>query len=175
MIPQNSSRSLGDLLKTMPQKANLNDILRTDMQFVLPNDMLAKVDMMSMAHGLEVRVPFLDYELVNFAFTLPSRFKINGSIRKRILQDAFRDFLPPKLYNRPKKGFEVPMLGWLRRELKPMIEDELLSKVFVEGQNIFQYSEIEKLKKQLYSSSPGDAHARIWGLLVFQWWWKKMC
>jgi asparagine synthase (glutamine-hydrolysing) len=56
-----------------------------------------------------------------------------------------------------------------------MIEDELLSRIFVEQQNIFQYSEIEKLKRQLYSSSPGDAHARIWGLLVFQWWWKKMC
>jgi asparagine synthase (glutamine-hydrolysing) len=175
LIPQNPSQTLGDLLQTIPRKANLNDILRTDMQFVLPNDMLAKVDMMSMAHGLEVRVPFLDYELVNFAFTLPSRFKINGGIRKRILQDAFRDFLPPRLYNRPKKGFEVPMLGWLRRELKPMIEDELLSRIFVEQQNIFQYSEIEKLKRQLYSSSPGDAHARIWGLLVFQWWWKKMC
>jgi asparagine synthase (glutamine-hydrolysing) len=169
------AQDLRELLQTIPDKANLNDILRTDMQFVLPNDMLTKVDMMSMAHGLEVRVPFLDYELVNFVFTLPSRFKIGGGVRKRILQDAFRDFLPAKLYNRPKKGFEVPMLGWLRKDLKSLIQDDLLSKTFVEGQNIFQYSEIDKLKRQLYSSNPGDVHARIWGLVVFQWWWKKMC
>jgi asparagine synthase (glutamine-hydrolysing) len=126
-----------------------------------------------MAQGLEVRVPFLDVNVVNFIFSLPDEFKINSSLRKRILQDAFRDVLPPELYNRPKKGFEVPLLKWLRKEMKSLITDDLLSKKFIEEQNIFNYSEIEKLKKQLFSNSPGDVHARIWGLIVFQWWWKK--
>jgi asparagine synthase (glutamine-hydrolysing) len=162
-----------DVALSIPEQATLNDILYTDARLVLPNDMLTKVDMMSMAHGLEVRVPYLDYELVNFAFTLPSSFKIGGGIRKRILQDAFRNFLPPKLYNRPKKGFEIPLLGWLRKEMKSLVEDDLLSHQFIDSQNIFNKHEIDKLKKQLYSSSPGDAHARIWGLVVFQWWWKK--
>jgi asparagine synthase (glutamine-hydrolysing) len=161
------------LLRTIPEAENLNDILLTDMRLVLPNDMLVKVDMMSMANGLEVRPPFLDPELVRFAFTLPPQFKIGGGVRKRILQDAFRDMLPARLYNRPKKGFEVPMLGWLRREMKPLIEDELLTKSFVEQQGIFNYDAVAALKKQLNSSSPGDAHARIWGLVVFQWWWRK--
>jgi asparagine synthase (glutamine-hydrolysing) len=162
-----------DQVNTISDDPTLNDILRADLSLVLPNDMLAKVDMMSMAHGLEVRVPFLDYELVNFAFTLPSRFKIGGGIRKKILQDAFREMLPSQLYNRPKKGFEVPMLGWLRKELRPLIEEELLSRSFIENQKIFDYAEIQKLKKKLYSSNPGDVHARIWGLVVFQWWWKR--
>ncbi len=88
----------------------MNDILLTDMQLVLPNDMLTKVDLMSMANGLEVRSPFLDYELVNFTFSLPADYKIDSSLRKRVVQDSFRALLPAELYNRPKKGFEVPLL-----------------------------------------------------------------
>jgi len=135
--------------------------------------MLTKVDLMSMANGLEVRVPFLDYEVVNFIFSLPDEFKINSTIRKRILQDTFKDLLPAQLYNRPKKGFEVPLLKWFRKEMKSLIMDDLLSKNTIEEQGIFNYNEIEKLKQQLFSSNPGDVHARIWGLIVFQWWWKK--
>ncbi|HEV8513008.1 MAG TPA: asparagine synthase (glutamine-hydrolyzing) [Cyclobacteriaceae bacterium] len=162
-----------ELLKMIPDKESINDILLTDMNLVLSNDMLTKVDLMSMANALEVRTPFLDFELVNFAFTLPDEFKINSKIRKRIVQDAFRDFLPAELYNRPKKGFEVPLLKWLRKEMKSLIEDDLLSEKFVTEQNIFDYPAIDQLKKQLYSSNPGDVHARIWALIVFQWWWRK--
>ncbi len=162
-----------ELLKTVPDNESINDILLTDMNLVLPNDMLMKVDLMSMANGLEVRTPFLDFELVNFAFTLPDEFKINPKIRKRIVQDTFRDFLPPALYNRPKKGFEVPLLKWLRKEMKSLIEDDLLSEKFILEQNIFDYHAVDLLKKQLFSSNPGDVHARIWGLIVFQWWWKR--
>jgi asparagine synthase (glutamine-hydrolysing) len=160
-------------LKPMGSNADMNDVFLTDMQLVLPNDMLTKVDLMSMANSLEVRTPFLDFELVNFIFSLPADFKINKSIRKRILQDSFREMLPPELYNRPKKGFEVPMLKWLRREMKSLITDDLLSEKFVQAQGIFNYTEIQKLKQQLFSSNPCDVHARIWGLIVFQWWWRK--
>lgn len=162
------------LLSTIPAKESINDILLTDMQLVLANDMLTKVDMMSMANGLEVRVPFLDYEVVNFLFSLPGDFKINGIIRKKILQDSFRDILPPELYNRPKRGFEVPMLKWLRKEMKSTIKNDLLSEKFVREQGIFEYAEVKRLKQKLFSFNPGDVHARIWGLLVFQWWWRKI-
>ena len=161
------------ILKTIPASESMNDILLTDMNLVLANDMLTKVDLMSMANALEVRVPFLDYELVNFIFTLPSDYKINKNIRKRILQDAFRDTLPAQLYNRPKKGFEVPLLKWFRREMKSMIVNDLLSKKTIEQQGIFDYSEIEKLLQQLFSNNPGDVHARIWALIVFQYWCKN--
>ncbi len=152
----------------------MNDILLTDTHLVLPNDMLTKVDLMSMANGLEVRTPFLDYELVNFIFSLPEEFKINSKIRKRILQDTFKDVLPAQLYNRPKKGFEVPLIRWFRKEMKSLIMDDLLSKKFIEEQGIFNSNEIEKLKHQLFSSNPGDVHARIWGLIAFQHWWKNV-
>jgi len=94
-------------------------------------------------------------------------------MRKRILQDAFRNTLPAELYNRPKKGFEVPLLKWFRKELKSMIFDDLLSSKTITEQQIFNPVEVEKLKAQLLSNNPQDVHARIWGLLVFQWWWKK--
>ena len=161
------------LLETIPEKERINDILLTDMKLVLANDMLTKVDLMSMANGLEVRTPFLDYEVVNYMFSLPASFKINSNIRKRILQDAYKEILPAQLYNRPKKGFEVPLLKWLRREMKSLIMDDLLSEKLIREQNTFNYIEIEKLKRKLFSSNPEDVHARIWGLIVFQWWWKK--
>jgi asparagine synthase (glutamine-hydrolysing) len=161
------------ILQTLPERENINDVLLLDMKLVLPNDMLTKVDLMSMANGLEVRVPFLDFEFVNYIFSLPSHYKITGSLRKRIVKDAFRDLLPEELYHRPKKGFEVPLLKWFRHEMKSLITDDLLSERFINEQQIFDYTEIQKLKAQLFSSNPGDIHARIWGLIVFQWWWKK--
>ncbi len=163
----------GKLLEHISENENINDVLLTDMNMVLPNDMLTKTDWMSMANGLEVRTPFLDFELVNFTFSLPDHFKINRSLRKRILQDAFRYLLPPELYNRSKKGFEVPMLKWLQTEMKSMITEDLLAKKTIEVQGIFNYTAIQRLKEQLYSRNPGDVHARIWALVVFQWWWKR--
>jgi asparagine synthase (glutamine-hydrolysing) len=161
-----------ELLQFIPEKEMMNDIFYTDMHLVLPNDMLTKVDLMSMANGLEVRVPFLDYQVVDFVFSLPDEYKINHSMRKRILQDTFREILPEKLYNRPKKGFEVPLLKWFRKELKSQIDD-LLSEKRIHEQGIFKYAEVDKVKRQVQSSNPQDSHARLWALIVFQWWWKK--
>lgn len=162
-----------EALRFMTPGHDLNHVLLTDMRLVLPNDMLTKADLMSMAHGLEIRSPFLDHNLVDFAFGLPAHFKIEGTRRKSILQDAFRSMLPEKLYNRPKKGFEVPLLKWLRNEMKSIIMDDLLAQKRIEEQGVFHYAEVEKLKQQLFSSNPGDVHARIWGLVVFQWWFRK--
>ena len=151
----------------------ITEVLRADMDLVLQNDMLVKVDMMSMGNSLEVRVPFLDYRVVDFAFSLPDSMKINDSMKKKIVQDAFRHLLPKEIYNRPKHGFEVPLLNWFRNELRSFIEDDLLENNFVAEQGIFNVEEIKKLKQKLFSSNPEDSHARIWGLIVFQYWYKK--
>lgn len=161
-----------NLVEPLTKKPDMNRWLQADMQLVLPNDMLMKVDLMSMAHGLEVRVPFLDVELVNYVCRLPAHYKIDRGMRKKILQDSFRDLLPRELYNRPKKGFEVPLLAWLRNEMKDEVAD-LLSAQAIEEQGIFSYAEVEVLKKKLFSANPGDVHARLWALVVFQRWWKK--
>lgn len=163
----------GAILRHIAPDGELNSFLYTDVQLVLPNDMLTKVDLMSMAHGLEVRVPFLDHEVVAFAFQLPVESKINSQMKKRIVQDAFRELLPPELYKRPKHGFEVPLLKWFRTELRGMIENDLLADDFVSSQGIFAVEQVRKMKQQLFSSSPGDVHARIWALIVFQHWWKR--
>ncbi|CAA9269719.1 MAG: Asparagine synthetase [glutamine-hydrolyzing] [uncultured Cytophagales bacterium] len=161
------------ILQHLRQGGDFNEFLFTDVQLVLPNDMLTKVDLMSMAHGLEVRVPFLDYTVVEFAFSLPTEYKIDGRLKKKIVQDAFRSELPKELYNRPKHGFEVPLLKWMRNELQSLIQNDLLKDSFVAEQGIFDPAEVRRLKEKLFSANPEDVHARLWGLIVFQYWWKK--
>jgi asparagine synthase (glutamine-hydrolysing) len=168
---QNFEQRKKELLKEISN--NYNSVLLTDTLLVLENDMLVKTDRMSMSHGLEVRVPFLDHKLVDFAFSLPAEYKIDRTQRKKILKDAFRNELPEELYHRGKQGFEVPLLKWFRGELSSMINDELLHPDFIKQQQIFIPEAIEDLKKELFSSSPNDSVARIWALIVFQYWWKK--
>jgi asparagine synthase (glutamine-hydrolysing) len=153
--------------------SSFNDVLLNDLKTILPDDMLKKVDSMSMSHGLEVRVPFLNHDLVDFAFSLPVESKINGKIKKRILQDTFQSFLPDKLYRRPKKGFEVPLLKWFRNELSGRINKDLLDAHFIKEQGIFSYDQLKKRVDKMKSNNPGDETATIWALLVFQHWWKR--
>jgi asparagine synthase (glutamine-hydrolysing) len=165
--------SLKDLYASNISGNDLNEILLADMNLVLVGDMLVKVDMMSMANSLEIRSPFLDQEVVEFAFGLPASYKINGTMKKRIVQDAFRSLLPPELYDRPKQGFDVPLLTWLRKDLWHKIDQDLLEDSFIAEQGIFQPSVIKALKKKLHSANPEDSHETIWALLVFQHWWRK--
>jgi asparagine synthase (glutamine-hydrolysing) len=162
-----------DLLKDIRRDGDINDVLYADMKMVLTNDMLRKVDAMSMANSLEVRTPFLDHRLVNFAFSLPVAFKINPNMKKKILQDTFRSELTEEIYKRPKHGFEVPLLSWFRNELRSKIENDLLNDDFIEQQGIFNVTATRNLKKQLFSNNPEDVQATIWALIVFNTWWKK--
>jgi len=167
-----------DLIKGVTKLINssngINDILANDIELVLTNDMLTKVDLMSMANSLEVRVPFLDHKIVEFANSLPESYKINRSKKKRILQDAFRNELPNELYNRPKHGFEVPLLDWLKTDLNDRIVNDYLSIPFIKEQGIFEPLEVQKLIKKLHSSNPEDSHANVWALIVFQHWYKTV-
>ncbi len=162
-----------EILKNIKANGDFNEVLYTDMHLVLQGDMLTKVDLMSMANSLEVRVPFLDYTVVDFAFSMPSEFKINSQTGKKILKETFRKDLPEELFNRGKQGFEVPLLKWFRTGLKSMIVNDLLSKDFINEQGVFNPIEIENLKQKLFSTDSGDAATLTWNLLVFQHWWKK--
>jgi asparagine synthase (glutamine-hydrolysing) len=153
--------------------ADFNEVLLADMNLVLLSDMLVKVDSMSMANSLEIRSPFLDHHVVDFAFGLPEAYKIDGKMKKRIVQDAFRHLLPDAIYNRPKHGFEIPLLDWFRKDLWGLINDDLLSDKFVAEQEVLNLGAVQELKKRLHSNNPGDSHATIWALLVFQHWWKR--
>ncbi|MDE0771859.1 MAG: asparagine synthase (glutamine-hydrolyzing) [Salibacteraceae bacterium] len=161
------------ILKSISKDGTLNEALYTDMQLVLPNDMLFKVDHMSMANGLEVRTPFLDHNLVNFAFEIPVQFKINQNIRKKIVQDSFRTILPERLYNRPKKGFEIPVTSWLKGELNHLITADYFSQSYIVEQGLFNWPAVEKQLKKLQSNDVGNASGTIWNLMVFQRWYIK--
>ncbi len=166
------SRKKEILLQVLEKNKGINDILITDQTLVLPNDMLFKVDSMSMANSIEVRPPFLDCNLVNYVNQLPSEYKLTRGFKKKILQDSFKNILPNELYNRSKKGFEIPLEKWLKTKLNHLIE-ELLSEKLITEQNLFEYQNIDRLKKQLHSNNPGDSPTKIWALIVFQGWWKK--
>lgn len=162
-----------EILRHLSKGGDFNEVLLTDSQLVLPNDMLTKVDRMSMANSLEVRTPFLDHHVVDFAFQLPVEYKINAQLRKRILQDSFRSVLPESLYNRKKQGFEVPLQKWYNTELHPLIHDDLLSDEFVRAQDIFDLKSVQQLKQAIQSNAPGEATLNVWALLVFQHWFKR--
>lgn len=154
-------------------KPDFNEYLDADLGMLLPGDMLTKVDLMSMANSLEVRVPFLDKDVVQFARSLPPDFKVKGSERKRIVQDAFKHILPAEIYHRSKKGFEVPLLQWMQKELLQEVDQVLFDRDFLTDQGIFNTAAVMALRKKMLSNNPGDVHGIIWALFIFQKWHKR--
>ncbi|MBK21601.1 MAG: asparagine synthase (glutamine-hydrolyzing) [Flavobacteriales bacterium] len=161
------------LLSPALESNDFNGVLYQDVNQVLVSDMLTKVDLNSMSNSLEVRVPFLDHNVVEFAFQIPQEFKIQEGIKKKILQETFKNDLPDELFKRPKHGFEVPLLKWFRGDLEQEIKSNYLNREFIEEQKLFNWNYINDLIKKLYSSNPEDSAASIWAFIVFQHWWKK--
>lgn len=153
-------------------EADFNDQLRNDFYLILQGDMLTKVDVMSMAAGLEVRVPFLDYNVVNFAFNLPASYKIEATHQKKILKDSFAHLLPGEIFERRKQGFEIPLSSWMSGVFKEKIKS-LLAPEKIKAQGIFDADAVTQLLKSLEVKHIGDDAARIWGMIVFQLWWEQ--
>lgn len=151
---------------------SLNRMLYADLTQSLPNDMLNKVDWMSMKNALEVRVPLLDHRVVEFAFNMPGDLKMRHGKGKYILLETFKDILPKSLLNRPKMGFEIPISKWLKTDLKFLIDD-YLSKERIQRQKIFNYEPIEQLIHDLFSGHK-DTSWQIWNLIVFQVWYSQL-
>jgi asparagine synthase (glutamine-hydrolysing) len=148
----------------------INLMLYLDVKGLLPGDMLTKVDRMSMANSLEVRVPFLDYEVVEYVFGLTGSRKLGPRGGKRILLETFKELLPPSLHKRPKWGFEMPIGAWLRKELRFLIDD-YLQKDVIRRQDIFDYETIEELITA-HMTGRRDTSWELWNLIVFQHWYK---
>lgn len=168
-----SYTALTDALTPQLRQGSLNEVLAADVALVLQGDMLPKVDLMSMANGLEVRVPFLDPAVVALAFNMPADFKATGRSRKIILREAFHSFLPEELYHRPKHGFEVPLLPWFKNELRGRLDEWVFNEKRIRDQGIFRWDELAALRSKLHSWDPGDSHVLVWSLLVFQHWWSR--
>lgn len=153
--------------------SSMNEVFLADLQLVLPGDMLVKGDRMSMANSLEVRLPFLDYRVVDFVNALPSDYKIYGTMRKRILQDAAKPLLPTELYNRPKQGFEVPLKDWFCGPMKSYIQKEILNAEFIKEQGIFHYEKLKALCDIVWQGKNTKEDWTLWAVIVFQYWYKK--
>src|SRR6267143_258848 len=119
-------------LEAAPGDDQLERKLYTDIKTTLVSEMLTKVDRMTMAHGLEARVPFLDHHLVEWAFTVPSRHKLREREGKLLVKKAMEAHLPTEILYRPKQGFNVPLKLWMRTELKEFVRDSLTATRFVE-------------------------------------------
>lgn len=148
----------------------MNGALLADVLSTLPNDMLHKVDLTSMAHALEVRTPFLDKRVVEFAFSLPAETKLIRGSGKHILRETFGHLLPSTVMTRSKKGFEVPLLELLRGPMSGFI-DTTCRKDLVESAGL-NWSAVQGQLKQLRSSTPGTSQATVHALLVYLSWWK---
>ena len=146
-------------------------ILLTDLGLSLPADMLHKVDLASMAHGLEVRVPFLDPAVVEYATSLPVAYKLDGTNRKRVLIDAHRDLLPPGIADRPKMGFEVPIGEFLRRELRDMFHD-VVDRRTIDSFGWLDYDGIHELY-HAHCRRQDDYADLLYALLVLCWWRRR--
>ena len=135
-----------------------------DIRTYLPGDVLTKVDIASMACALEVRSPFLDHELVEFAATLPWDFKLHGNNRKRILKAAFADLLPNEIMNRRKRGFGVPLAAWLRTTWRKQAEEALFDgPLFSEG--FVEHDPLLKIWND-HQSARSDWSYLLWTLLM---------
>lgn len=143
-------------------------MLYLDTRMYLPDDILTKVDRMSMAHGLEARVPLLDHRLVEFAATVPFHLKYRNGISKRLVKHAFRGLLPPELMRQRKQGFAIPIQRWFREELRACFQETVL----VETARCAPYlrrDTIQRLFDAHLARREDHGHA-LWAVLVFEQW-----
>ena len=157
-------------------KVNRNPDVTTRVQYVdiktyLPEDILVKVDRMSMAHSLEVRAPILDHKLMEYVGSLPSNLKLKGKESKYIFKKMLEDRLPQNILYRRKQGFSIPLASWLRNEMRGFVEETLFS-----SQNglssFFNLQYIKDLWRRHLNGRQDYAYP-LWGVMMFSLWKRK--
>lgn len=148
--------------------APLNRALFADLKLYLPGDLLTLTDRISMAHSLEVRVPYLDHELLEFAATIPARHKLRGMELKPLLKAGMADLLPPGFLKRRKMGFSAPLAVWFREELREFVEDTL-SRAAIERAGAFRYEAVRRILDDHYARR-ANYDNQIWALISFTIW-----
>ncbi|SHG87212.1 asparagine synthase (glutamine-hydrolysing) [Chryseolinea serpens] len=159
-----------------PQVANVKLTAREqqaifDLKFYLKDDLLVKVDRASMFHALECRCPLLDHTVVEFALNLPLSFKLRGNVHKWILKEVLGDYLPAELVYRPKWGFSIPLVKWLKNELRYLIDD-YLNKTTIETAGLVHYEYVNALKEAFLNGND-YLYNRLWTLIVIHKWLRE--
>ena len=165
--------ALGNILAGLAVGSNdgLYPYLAFDQQYYLADDILVKSDRMSMAHAVEVRPPFLDHRIVEFAATLPDTLKMRGSRQKLLLKELMKDKLPPSILNRKKVGFDIPAHEWLRGSLRSLLLDTL-KEGLSEHADLFRADTIESYL-QLHLERRANLGYHLWGLMILFLWMKQ--
>jgi len=182
-----SPESLHELFKTPGTLCNLKHLaqyydrasnqssaertLYTDIHTYLPDDLLFKMDSMSMAHSLEVRSPFLDHHFIEFVSTLPLQHKVSLFNSKIILKETYKDYIPKAIINRKKMGFGVPISKWFRHDLKPLLR-HVLNVEAMQSRGIYNAAHIETLVNEHISGKSNNAYP-LWNVFIFELWCQK--
>lgn len=143
-------------------------LLRLEQRAYLSNVLLRDIDAMSMAHSLEVRVPFLDPEYAKALSNIPWEMKVGDGVGKAVLKEALRPLLPEDVLFRPKMGFGLPYPQWMRRSLEPMVRD-LLNPFRVRRRGLFDPAEVDRLVARFYGGDDG-VWRKVWTLFVMEGW-----
>ena len=146
-------------------------MLEVDAGTYLVDDLIAKVDIATMAYALEARSPFLDHQLMEFAATIPAHLKVRGGEKKWILREALRGWLPDDILDRPKQGFSVPLSSWLRSDLQGWARDILLDPSS-RDRGHFDPAAVRGLLDRHAAGADGDAK-RIYALLMLELWHRE--
>jgi asparagine synthase (glutamine-hydrolysing) len=149
----------------------VDKMLEVDIATYLAGDLIPKIDIATMAYGLEARSPLLDHELMQFAATIPASMKVRGGEKKWILREAMRGTLPDDILDRPKQGFTVPMSSWLRGDLRAWSREVLLDPATLE-RGYFEPHAVRSLLDRHDGGADGDAK-RIWSLLMLELWHRE--
>jgi asparagine synthase (glutamine-hydrolysing) len=168
---ESAAGPLRKILQLMPSDGGLNRYLQFDLRFYLPDNILCKLDRMSMAHALEVRPPFLDHRICEFALSLPQELKIRRSRLKFVLRELMATKLPRSILNRKKVGFDIPAHAWLRGALKPLVLDTL-TRDAIEESGLFWWPGIESLLKEHLERRRNWGY-HLWGLMILLLWMRK--
>jgi asparagine synthase (glutamine-hydrolysing) len=162
---------LESILSGMDGNGGLPQFLNFDQRYYLPDDILYKVDGIGMAFSLEVRPPYLDPRIVDFAASLPDDFKLRGGTSKYVLRRLMRDKLPASVLRRPKVGFDIPVHDWFRGVLRPLLLDTL-SREAIHDTGLFRWPAVERLLRAHLEKKANFGY-HLWGLLILLMWMKR--
>jgi asparagine synthase (glutamine-hydrolysing) len=146
----------------------LGAYLGLDVESYLAYDLLVKMDIASMANSLEARSPLLDHRVMEYCFALPSHFKIRGGVQKYLLKVIGKKLLPESILNRPKQGFALPVAEWLRGDVRPLMEDCVLSQKSL-ARGYFHREPLEQLVKD-HLEGRRENSRQLWALTWLEMW-----
>ena len=152
--------------------ATVDVMLEVDTTTYLPDDLITKIDIATMAHALEARSPFLDHELLELAASIPAHYKVRRGEKKWVLREALRDWLPGDLLDRPKQGFSVPLSDWFRGELRDELREVLLDRETL-ARGWFREAEVRALIDRHDAGADGEA-PRLWALMMLEIWQREV-